>query len=108
MIAHLTADHVALLAHEVGDGALTRMAMQRIFDRIDLVGPVEEADDDVLRCALHPELRQGIALTPVVIGGKRPVLISISHRDDASPSGGANPLLATNWPLPDALTNPRS
>jgi hypothetical protein len=30
------------------------------------------------------ELRQGIALTPVV-GGKRPALISISHRDDASP-----------------------
>src|SRR5277367_1236241 len=53
------------------------------------------------------ELRQGIAFIPVVIAGKRPVLISISHRDDASPSGNANPLIPTNWPLPDALTNPR-
>jgi hypothetical protein len=45
----------------------------------------------------------------VVISGKRSVLISFSHRDDASPSGKppTHPLLQTNRLLPDTLTGPQ-
>src|SRR6202158_2158964 len=64
------------------------------------------------------QFSQRIALAPcrhvlvtaaiiVVISGERSVLISISHRDDASPSGKpANPPLITNQLLPDAPTGP--
>ncbi len=64
------------------------------------------------------ELSQRIALDPrrrmlftaaivVIVRGKRSILISISHGDDASPSGKLpTPPLQANQPLPDALTDP--
>src|SRR5665213_2340586 len=49
-----------------------------------------------------------VAAIVVVVRGIGSVLVSISHRDDASPFGkAAKSLLQTNQPLPDALTDPR-
>src|ERR1700737_1144053 len=82
-----------------------------------LIGPSHAAE----RIGLTDQprqLSQRIALAPcrrvlvtaaiiVVISGKRSALISISHRDDASPSGKPpTPLLSTSRPPPDALTDP--
>jgi hypothetical protein len=60
------------------------------------------------RIALSPSRRMLVTATIVIVARwKRSILISISHRDDACPSGKPpTHFLKTNWPLPDALTGP--
>src|SRR5258708_33614516 len=81
-----------------------------------LIGPTHAAERIGLTYQAR-ELGQRVALTlgrraltasiTVIVRGKRSVLISISHRDDASPSGKPpNPSLSTNRPPPDAPTDP--
>src|ERR1700743_1319931 len=71
------------------------------------IGLTDQPREFGQRIAFAPGRRMLIiAVIVVVIGGKKSVLISISHRDHASPSGKppTHPLLQTNRLLPDTLT----
>jgi len=73
------------------------------------IGLTDQAREFCQRIAITLGRRVLIsAVIGVIIGGERFLLISISQRDDASPSGKPpTRFLLANQPLPDALTNPR-